>query len=116
MVRLTASAALALALAAAGGANATEALPWDALETTSLAGHSGGPDYIDASAVIQGNASDTNGSNHHNQINNGAGGSMENGAITATTISGNSGITAAMQNTGNLVNMNYSMNVNVYLK
>lgn len=121
MVRLTATAAaLVVACGVAGGAKADQggdALPWQAMETASLATLSGGSDTFDASVVFQGNSSDTEGANHHNQItNSGPGARMENGAILDTQISGNSGITSAMQNTGNLVNMNYSMNVNVYLK
>jgi len=121
MVRLTAmAAAMALACGIAGGARADqggEALPWQAMDTATLAAHSGGSDAFDASMVVQGNTSDTDGTNHHNQItNSGPGARMENGAISETTISGNHGVMAAMQNTGNLVNMNYSMNVNVYLK
>lgn len=119
MVRMTATAAAAF-LVGIGGAMAEEvasAIPWQAVDQTALATQSGGSDYFDVSRVAQGNVIDSDNTNHDNAISNsGPGARMENGAIGTTTLTGNSGIATAMQNTGNLVNMSYNMNVNVYLK
>lgn len=39
-----------------------------------------------------------------------------NGAISAATVTGNHGMTALMQNTGDAVNMQNTTNVNVYMR
>lgn len=65
--------------------------------------------------VFQENDTSQTGTNQGN-VSVGYGGVKTAGTISAATISGNHGISALMQNTGDLVNMNNATTVNVYMR
>lgn len=117
--RVVAAVACGLALGAAAPAVAEEdALSaFGSLSTGELGALSGGADTVDLRTIAQVNSSDSEGTNSGNAIvNDGPGASMVNGAISAVTLAGNRGMAAVIQNTGSLVNVNYTMSVNVYLQ
>ena len=102
----------ALQPAAADALAGLDTIPQDKLATLS-----GGASPLDVQALTQSNSSQVDGSNKDNSIAiDGAGAAMFNGGIAPALVSGNSGVATVMQNTGNLVNMNYNMSVNVYLQ
>ncbi|MEO5372683.1 MAG: hypothetical protein H7840_00220 [Alphaproteobacteria bacterium] len=110
---------LALGVAVAGPAAASDDVlaAFASLSTTELGGLSGGAETVDLRTIVQGNSSDSRAANTASGISNeGAGASMANGAIAPALLSGNHGVASVIQNTGNLVNMNYTMSVNIYLQ
>lgn len=109
---LTLAAALVLAAPAAAVAG-----PFDheaALAADELDGKRGGTETISGS-LFQGNDSTLSGTNNGN-ISVGGGAGKYSGTIAPAQVTGNHGITAVMQNTGDLVNMNNATSVNVYMR
>lgn len=95
-------------------AQAGELFQQGALAQGDLAQQRGGWEPL---VVDQTNITHNEGSNTDNTIvNSGDGASFSTGEIAASALSDNSGVTSLMQNTGNVVNMNYAMSVNVYLQ
>lgn len=82
----------------------TETTPTPAVPTTEING-----------SVIQTNETNQTTSNT-GSISIGADAIKANGSIKGTTVTGNHGIAAVMQNTGDLVNMTNATSVNVFLK
>jgi hypothetical protein len=74
----------------------------------------GGTESI-SNSLIQGNETDLSGTNS-GDVSVGSGGAKYSGTIAPATVTGNHGITAVMQNTGDLVNINNATSVNVYLR
>lgn len=68
-----------------------------------------------SNSLIQSNESELNAANTGN-ISVGSGGAKASGTIHQAQVTGNHGITAVMQNTGDLVNFNNATSVNVYLR
>jgi hypothetical protein len=66
-------------------------------------------------SLIQGNDSSLSGTNTGN-VSVGGSAAKSSGTIAPATVTGNHGITAVMQNTGDLVNMNNATSVNVYMR
>lgn len=113
---LTTGIMLGLSIAAAPAwADSSDANPLDAwtdMQVAELDQNRGGAESFPL--VEQVNNAHLQGSNS-GDITVGPGASMSTGAIMGTNVLANHGATTVMQNTGDLVNMNYSMNVNVYL-
>lgn len=112
--------ALALGLALAGwtGAAAAEDDFFGAgMDIVELDGQRGGTEtFVEISgSVLQSNDTTQTGINNGN-ITVGSNAAKVSGTIYGATVSGNSGITAVMQNTGDLVNFNNSTSVNVFLQ
>lgn len=84
------------------------------LEPDALGGNRGGTDVTE-DLIIQGNQTNQVAAND-GVIGVGGHATKTNGEIYAATVTGNHGITAVMQNTGDLVNMNNATSVNVYLR
>ncbi|HLO77337.1 MAG TPA: hypothetical protein VK196_12855 [Magnetospirillum sp.] len=111
---------LAAALVAmAQAAGATEAAPFDqatAVSPEDLGGSRGGTETPNISgSLLQSNDSNLSGTNN-GSISVGGGSGKYSGLIAPAQVSGNNGITAVMQNTGDLVNMNNATSVNVYMR
>lgn len=66
-------------------------------------------------SLFQSNGSDLSGTNTGN-VSVGGGSAKYSGTISPAQVSGNNGITAVMQNTGDLVNMNNSTSLNIYMR
>jgi hypothetical protein len=66
-------------------------------------------------SLFQTNESDLSGSNV-GSIGVGPGGAKYSGTIAPAQVMGNHGITAVMQNTGDMVNMNNATSVNIYMR
>lgn len=66
-------------------------------------------------SLFQSNESNLSGSNAGN-VSVGGGSAKYSGTIAPAQVTGNNGITAVMQNTGDLVNMNNATSVNVYMR
>ncbi|HSV30101.1 MAG TPA: hypothetical protein VLL76_11100 [Candidatus Omnitrophota bacterium] len=113
--------AFALGLALAGWTGAAFAQdPFDQvapIAEAELGGQRGGtetaPDI--SGSVIQTNDTNQSGTNNGN-ISIGANAAKISGSIREATVTGNHGVTAVMQNTGDLVNMNNATSVNVFLQ
>lgn len=91
--------------------------PFDAEPAVSAAdldSKRGGTDTPISGSLFQNNESNLSGSNA-GSISVG-GGVKYSGTIAPAQVNGNSGITAVMQNTGDLVNMNNATSVNVYMR
>ncbi|MBC7906405.1 MAG: hypothetical protein H7Y60_06610 [Rhodospirillaceae bacterium] len=69
----------------------------------------------DGGTLVQANDSTLSGSNTGN-VSVGGGAQKYSGTIAPATVTNNHGITAVMQNTGDLVNMNNATSVNVYMR
>lgn len=69
----------------------------------------------DGGTLVQANESTLNGSNTGN-VGVSGGAQKYSGTIAPATVTNNHGITAVMQNTGDLVNMNNATSVNVYMR
>jgi hypothetical protein len=82
-----------------------------------LAGKRGGTDTTSgiSNSLLQSNDSALTGTNNGN-ISVGGGAAKYSGVIAPAQVTGNNGITAVMQNTGDLVNMNNATSVNVYMR
>jgi len=110
-----------LAAVLVGLASAVQASPFDneaAVLSDELEGKRGGtatsaPVY--SGSLIQGNDSTLSGSNTGN-VGVSGGSTKASGTIAPAHVTGNHGITAVMQNTGDLVNMNNATSVNVYMR
>lgn len=120
-MRATIALAALLALGPAAGALAEEAPPpfgQDAMVAPEeLDGQRGGTETATeiSGSIIQSN--DTTQTATNNGSVSVTGGAMKvSGQIHRAEVTGNSGITAVMQNTGDLVNMNNATSVNVYLR
>lgn len=88
-----------------------------AVPADELSGKRGGTDTSSggiSNSLFQSNDSALNGTNN-GSIAIGGGGAKFSGLISPTQVTGNNGITAVMQNTGDLVNMNNATSVNVYM-
>lgn len=114
--------ALGLACAAwATGPAAAEELQGEgfgpSLAETELEASRGGTETAGgiANSVIQGNSTDQSATNTGN-VSVGGNATKYSGSISQAQITGNSGLTTLMQNTGDLVNMNSATSVNVYLR
>jgi hypothetical protein len=87
-----------------------------AVTADDLGGKRGGSDTSSLSgSLIQGNDSSLSGTNTGSISVGGAAGKYS-GTIAPAQVIGNHGITAVMQNTGDLVNMNNATSVNVYMR
>ncbi|WP_142850164.1 hypothetical protein [Telmatospirillum sp. J64-1] len=117
-VRIATVAACALFLAAPAWAGELDALAgWQEMPGEELASAAGRYDNFEINTnVTQNNNTNIDSANNNNTIGLGNGASMNNGAIGNVGMSHNSGVLTVMQNTGNLVNMNHAMSVNVYLQ
>lgn len=108
---------LILAAALIGIAHAAQAGPFDqeaAVAAEDLDAKRGGTEAVSGS-LFQSNESALSGSNTGN-ISVGGGSGKYSGTIAPAQVTGNHGITAVMQNTGDLVNMNNATSVNVYMR
>lgn len=76
----------------------------------------GGTETVVYGSVVQTDKTDQSATNSASPITVANGGRMSTGDVQASQITGNHGITAVMQNTGNLVNMNNATSVNVYMR
>ncbi|MGE5515731.1 MAG: hypothetical protein ACM31D_07885 [Bacteroidota bacterium] len=85
-----------------------------AVSATDLDGKRGGSETPISGSLFQSNDSNLSGSNA-GSISVG-GGMKYSGTIAPAQVIGNNGITAVMQNTGDLVNMNNATSVNVYMR
>ncbi len=115
---MRASLVLAIGLALAGPAAAEEELGLgEVMAASELDGHRGGTETATEinGSVLQTNETSQSGSNTGN-ISIGANAAKLSGTISEATVAGNRGITAVMQNTGDLVNMNNATSVNVFLQ
>lgn len=119
MRRLLVLSAIAVALAAAP-VRADDAAGDDQMEILAsltpedLAQKRGGTETAAAPTnVVQDNSSRIEATNENARITNS--GRMITGDIRMTDVSNNRGLTTVMQNTGSLVNMSHSTNLNVYL-
>lgn len=100
---------LAMAPAAVAG-------PFDAeatVATDELDGKRGGT--ATSGGLFQSNDSALSGTNAGN-VSVSSGAAKLSGTIAPAQVTGNHGITAVMQNTGDLVNMNNATSVNVYMR
>lgn len=91
--------------------------PFDAepaVAADELAGNRGGTETPISGSLFQSNDSSLSGTNAGN-VSVG-GGVKYSGTIAPAQVTGNNGITAVMQNTGDLVNMNNATSVNVYMR
>lgn len=87
-----------------------------AIAADELNGKRGGTETAPISgSLIQGNDSSLSGTNN-GSISMGGGAGKFSGTIAPAQVTGNNGITAVMQNTGDLVNMNNATSVNVYMR
>lgn len=88
-----------------------------AMRAAELDGHRGGTETATEinGSVLQSNDTTQNASNSGN-IGIGDYSAKINGTIHEATVVGNHGITAVMQNTGDLVNMNNATSVNVFMQ
>ncbi|MCR6632473.1 MAG: hypothetical protein NVV74_21865 [Magnetospirillum sp.] len=110
-----AAAVIALASTSAQAAEADLFGQVAAMSAEDLQAKRGGTETADwSSSVLQGNESMAAGTNSGN-ISLG-GGAKYSGTIAPAQVNGNNGITAVMQNTGDLVNMNNITSVNVYTR
>lgn len=109
MRMIVALAAIGLGLAVAAEAWADD-LPC-AVEAGEMNAMRGGADISDS--LLMSNDSALNGSNTGSISLDHA--TKSSGTIHDATVMGNHGITAVMQNTGDLVNMNNATSVNVYM-
>jgi hypothetical protein len=114
--------ALAICLAIAGptGAATADELfddPGEALAAAELDAQRGGTETATEinGSVLQSNETSQTGTNTGN-ISVGSNAAKVSGTIREATVTGNHGITAVMQNTGDLVNMNNATSVNVFLQ
>lgn len=123
-IHLTLAAALVLAAPAAAWAGPFDqdtavAGPFDqeaAVAAGDLDGKRGGTETAPISgSLFQGNDSALSGSNTGN-VSVGGGAMKYSGTIAPAQVMNNHGITAVMQNTGDLVNMNNATSVNVYMR
>lgn len=100
-------------------ATAAQADPFDkeaAVSSDELDGKRGGTETAPISgSLFQGNESALSGTNTGN-IGVSGGSTKYSGTIAPAQVMGNHGITAVMQNTGDLVNMNNATSVNVYMR
>lgn len=109
--------AAAVALAAPDVSLADEAAGEDVfsglktVEAQDMATHRGGES---ATIVIQGNETNQSGSNVDSPLTNN--GFLSTGRISPNNLQNNRGSFAIQQNTGNLVNMNHSNSINIYLQ
>ncbi|CAA7623931.1 hypothetical protein [Magnetospirillum sp. UT-4] len=107
----------AILLCAAGTAPAGELELGGAMPVTELEGSRGGTDSggdIVGSLLQNNEANQTAGNTGNISVSQGA--AKSNGTIHAAQVNGNHGITAVMQNTGDMVNMNNATSVNVYMR
>lgn len=100
-------------------AQATQLGPFDheaAIPGADLEASRGGTETSAISdSLLQSNDSALSGTNTGN-ISVGGGSGKYSGTIAPAQVTGNHGITAVMQNTGDLVNMNNATSVNVYMR
>lgn len=89
---------------------AVELFGGPAIATDELAANRGGTGTLD-----QTNLSDLTATNT-GDISVGGSAHKYSGTIAPATVTNNNGITAVMQNTGDLVNMNNATSVNVYMR
>ena len=89
---------------------------WGVMAEEEMAAQSGGAEtfVFDSNNVTQSNDSDVSGTNHHNQVLNE--GLKWSGDVGTTIVRDNRGVTNVMQNTGDLVNLNNNVTVNVNLR
>ncbi|MEW5728004.1 MAG: hypothetical protein AB1918_09280 [Pseudomonadota bacterium] len=109
---------LAACLAFAGPAVAEEELAFgEVMEAAELNSQRGGTETATEinGSVLQTNETSQSGTNN-GSISIGGGAAKVSGTIEQATVAGNRGITAVMQNTGDLVNMNNATSVNVFLQ
>lgn len=108
--------ALGLTLAA-GAATAAEEGFGPSMEKAELDHHRGGTETVleISGSVLQNNETTQSGTNN-GSITVGTNAAKVNGTIHGATVTGNQGLTAVMQNTGDLVNMNNATSVNVFLQ
>lgn len=116
-VPLTLAIALtASALAASARAEETALFPdATALAADELEDRRGGTETV-TPGTTQIVETSQNAGNSDNSISVGGGATLRTGDIYTAHVTGNSGITAVMQNTGNLVNMNNATSINVYTR
>lgn len=86
-----------------------------ALNAEELDGRRGGTEILVTGTTQIAETSQT-ASNSGNSISVSDGATMTTGNIYTAHVTGNNGITAVMQNTGNLVNMNNATSINVYTR
>lgn len=86
-----------------------------AVTAEDLQNRRGGTEPTISGSLVQGNDSSLSGTNTGN-ISVGGGAAKYSGTIAPAQVNGNNGITAVMQNTGDLVNMNNATSVNVYMR
>ena len=100
----------------AGQSALAEDAAWQPMAGDELAMNRGGTDTHQdpAQIVAQGNNSELTGTNTDNTVLNS--GTWNTGDVMGTAVTGNRGITAVLQNTGDIVNMNYSTSVNIFLQ
>lgn len=107
---------LAAGLIVLAAAPAAMAGPFDgeaAVGADDLNGKRGGT--ATSGSLAQGNYTDQSATNN-GSVSVGGAASKYTGGIAPAQVTGNHGITAVMQNTGDLVNMNNSTSVNVYMR
>lgn len=108
---------LAAGLLCLAMAPAAVARPFDdeaAVAADELDGKRGGT-AIPSGSLFQSNESALSGTNAGN-VSVSGGAAKASGTIAPAQVVGNHGITAVMQNTGDLVNMNNATSVNVYMR
>lgn len=107
---------LAAGLIFLAAAPAAMAGPFDgeaAVAVDDLNGKRGGT--ATSGGLTQGNYTDQ-GATNTGSVSVGGAATKFSGGISPTQVTGNHGITAVMQNTGDLVNMNNATSVNVYMR
>lgn len=107
---ILAASLMVVPLAAARAEPAAELFADAAITADELSANRGGTETIDLTN------SSTLTANNTGEISISNGAEKYSGSIAPATVTNNHGITAVMQNTGDLVNMNNATSVNVYMR
>ncbi|MBX9635491.1 MAG: hypothetical protein K2X44_10975 [Magnetospirillum sp.] len=102
-------------LAPAGAEPVAQLFPGAAIAADELAAKRGGTETNISGSLLQSNDSTLNAANT-GDVSISGGAQKYSGTIAPASVTGNHGITAVMQNTGDLVNMNNATSVNVYMR